>query len=270
MQTYHIKKILEVLVYIETHIDEPLLLSKLSAIARISPYYFHRLFKAYLSMTPKEYIQRIRMTQSAKRLQYSQVPITEIAFDAGYEELSSFARVFLQSTKKSPRAYRKERQENLARMQSIKTIKKPEYIERKEERVCFLRKVGDYRETVALGIRECIERFPKMKSCIGMALDDPLTIPRKECRFDFCVSPQYVSLGEWGQKTLAPGRYAVFIHSGPFSSLEEVFTQSFYDLCKKESLRFSGSFCQYLDLPKASEFSLNVSITAKYFVPLAE
>jgi AraC family transcriptional regulator len=270
MQAYHVKAILEVLVHIEAHIDESLLLSDLAKIAHISPYYFLRLFKAYLSMTPRAYIKQIRFVQSAKRLQYSQIPITEIAFSMGYEDLSSFTRAFLQSAKKSPSAYRKERQAQLLHLQAQEESLKPEYLYREEETVRFLRKTGDYRETVIEGINECCQLFRGMQRCYGMALDDPLTISRKNCRFDVCVlnTPHAPNQGYWGQKKIPGGRYLVFTHCGPFLTLEETFTRCFYLWHQKEKLRFSSSFCEYIDLPEINEFNANTRITAKYYVPL--
>jgi AraC family transcriptional regulator len=264
MDLLHTKKILEILVYIETHMDEPLLLSKLSKIARISPYYFHRLFKAYVHMTPKEYVKRVQMLQSAKRLQYSHMPITEIALAAGYAEPSSFSRAFQQAMKKSPTLYRKEQ---LVPFSGWGSLPKPTYVYRADETVLFLRKIGDYRETVAQGILKCLEL--DIQSCFGMAIDDPLTVPRKACRFDVCVKASAVPGKEWGQKRIAGGKYAVFVQSGIFSTLEELFTRCFHALYfSGVRLRFSGSFCEYRDLPRFSEFHKDAFVTATYYVPV--
>lgn len=264
MDLLHVKKILEVLVYIEAHIDEPLLLSNLSKIARISPHYFHRLFKAHVHMTPKEYIKRVQMLQSAKRLQYSHMPITEIALAAGYAEPSSFSRAFLQAMKKSPSLYRKER---IVPFSSGDGLPKPTYVHRSDEKVLFFRKIGNYRETVAQGILKCLEL--DIHSCFGMAIDDPLTVPRRVCRFDFCVKSSSACGKEWGQKKIAGGQYAAFAHAGPFSTLEELFTRCFYALYfSGVRLRFSGSFCEYRDLPRLSEFHKDAFVTATYYVPV--
>ncbi len=269
---HHAKSILGVLVYIDEHIEEPMPLSKLAKIARISPYYFHRLFKAYMSMAPREYIKRIRLMQSAKRLHYSQIPITEIAFEMGYENPSSFTRAFLQLGKKSPRIYRKEKQEHLLQMEVLEKSLQPEYLVRKEETVLFLRKTGDFRVTVIEGIEECRRLFKGRQRCYGMALDDPFILPRKECRFDLCIadSSSIPHSGHWGQKHLLGGKYAVFSHCGPFFTLENTFTHCFFHWHRNEKLRFTGAFCEYVNVIEADVFTERTQVYAKYYVPLID
>ncbi len=282
IQAHHIESILTVLVYIEAHLDEPLSLQKLAKIAHISPYYFHRLFHAYLSKPPREYIKHTRFTQSAKRLQYSHMSITDIAFAMGYENASSFTRAFFQLTGKSPRIYRRETWHRLHLLNpsivSHRIISQPTYLYREEQTVFFRRKMGDYQVTVIEGIRDCQREMTLRKTrfltCYGVALDDPSTVLRAMCRFDICVSAsasiQYK--GHWGQRKLAGGKYAVFTHCGPFSELEERFTSLFYlwHTSCKEKLRFTGAFCEYVDLSLDISISPSTEVTAKYYVPLLE
>lgn len=282
IQTHHIESILRVLIYIETHLDETLTLQKLAKIAHISPYYFHRLFHAYLSMPPREYIKHTRFIQSAKRLQYSHMSITDIAFAMGYEETSSFTRAFMQLAGKSPRTYRKEMWHQLHLLNqsllSRKIIPRPTYQYHEEKTVLFRRKIGDYKVTVIGGIRELQQEMAVKKTpfltCFGVALDDPLTIPRTMCRFDICVNASSSTQhnGHWGQRKLLGGKYAVFTHCGPFSELEEVFTSLFYlwHISEKEKIRFSGAFCEYVDLPFDTVISPRTIVTAKYYVPVLE
>lgn len=279
LKTHHVKSILAAVIYIESHLDERLPLAKLAKIAHISPYYFHRLFQRYLSISPGEYIKQSRLFQSAIQLQYSQSLIADIAFAIGYEDASSFSRAFFQLTGKYPRVYRKEIQNRFLQLNQQlvrKKIPEPQYIKRAEQTVLFLRKKGDYRETVSASIQECRKQLAPQKAqaitCYGMALDDPALICRDNCRFDLCISlpPSTPYQGLWGRKILEGGKYAVFTHEGPFYELEEVFTGIFYFLHCKEKLRFSGVFCEYIDLIQAATFSPTSKIKAKYYVPLVE
>ncbi len=154
IKPYHIKAILNVLIYIETNFDGLLSLSKLASVASISSCYFHRLFKAYLSITPKEYIERIRIAQSTGKLCYSQIPIRDIAFAMGYEEHSSFTKAFVKHLGVSPRIYRKEKQRLLLQYFNQSSNTEPEYVHRPEETVVFFRKEGDYCQTVYQGLQE--------------------------------------------------------------------------------------------------------------------
>jgi AraC family transcriptional regulator len=57
-------------------------------------------------ITPHQWILRARLRGAAKRLAASEAPITEIAFDVGFEDLSNFIRSFRAEFGISPRAYR--------------------------------------------------------------------------------------------------------------------------------------------------------------------
>src|ERR1700738_3731409 len=107
---YHVSRIVEVLVYIDTHLDQELSLEEMARIARISPFYFHRHFHAYMGETLAKYVKRLRLQHAAERLQFSDAPITEIALDSGYENPSSFTKVFNQVMGTSPKHYRKAMQ----------------------------------------------------------------------------------------------------------------------------------------------------------------
>lgn len=272
IKSYHIKAILAVLVYIETNVDQPLSLSKLASVAAISPCYFHRLFKAYLSMTPKEYIDRIRIASSTGRLCYSKIPIGDIAFAMGYEEPSSFTKAFVKYFKVSPRNYRKEKQKELLQFSNQPSIPAPEYVYRQEEQVVFLRKVGDYRKTVYQGIEECRVLFKGSERCYGIALDDPFTLSREECRFDLCVAkaPFLPQKGDWGKKVLTEGKYAVFTLFAPFCALEEAFTRCYKLWHRTEKFLFGGCFCEYVALFQIEKFTENTPLLAKYHVRVEE
>lgn len=272
IQSYHIKAILAVLVYIETHVDEPLPLSRLASIAAISPCYFHRLFKAYLSMTPKEYIDRIRIAQSTGRLCYSKIPIGDIAFAMGYEEPSSFTKAFVRYFRVSPRDFRKDKQKLLLQFSNQPSTPTPEYVYREEETVIFLRKTGDYRRTVYQGIEECRALFKETEKCYGMALDDPFTLPREECRFDLCVAKSLFlpQKGSFGKKVLVKGKYAVFTLFAPFCALEEAFTRCYSLWHRTEKFLFGGCFCEYVALFQLEKFTDKTPILAKYHIRVEE
>jgi AraC-like DNA-binding protein/DNA gyrase inhibitor GyrI len=282
---YRMRSVLTALVYVETHFNERLVLAKIAEIARLSPYYLHRLLHAYLSMPLGKYIRYLRFTGSLKRLKYSRFSISEIAFAMGYEDGSSFTRAFLKQAGKSPRDYRRSIQKQFCQFQKMDLprknypfVEEPQYVYRNEEKVFFLRKEGDYQETVFEGVKEWQKKLSsrgmlkEVNKCYGMALDDPLMISRTECRFDLCVSLLcMMSKSPWGQKSLCGGKYAVFTYHGLFCELEKVFTQLhyFWSLKYREKLRFTGSFCEYDGVILQEEISsYNTIITAKYYIPL--
>ena len=88
------RRMLRVLVHIQQHLDEPLALEDLAVLACFSPYHFHRVFKGMVGETLMEHIRRLRLERAASQLILSQKPVTDIAFDAGYESHEAFTRSF--------------------------------------------------------------------------------------------------------------------------------------------------------------------------------
>jgi AraC-like DNA-binding protein len=77
--------------------------------AAMSPYHFLRVFRQVVGMTPHQYVLRTRMHRAAVRLRASNEAISAIAFDAGFNDLSTFNRRFRRIIGTSPTAYRAQR-----------------------------------------------------------------------------------------------------------------------------------------------------------------
>ena len=100
-----------VLDMIEAHLCDPALDTQRIAIRLgVSARYVQLLF-AEMATTPSAYIQRRRLERAASRLdkESSEVTITQIAFDTGFNDLSSFCRSFRRRFDMSPSDYRAAR-----------------------------------------------------------------------------------------------------------------------------------------------------------------
>jgi AraC-like DNA-binding protein len=84
-------------------------LATLARDAAMSPYHFLRVFGEVVGMTPHQYVLRMRMHRAAVRLRRSDDPVSTIAFDAGFNDLSTFNRRFRRIMGASPTAYRTHR-----------------------------------------------------------------------------------------------------------------------------------------------------------------
>ena len=74
--------------------------------AGISPFHFLRLFGKVLGVTPHQYLVRSRLRHAARLLADEDLAITDIAFDAGFADLSNFVRTFHRAAGVSPSAFR--------------------------------------------------------------------------------------------------------------------------------------------------------------------
>jgi AraC family transcriptional regulator len=91
---------------IEHHADAPLSLSDLARDAGLSPYHFLRTFRQVVGMTPHQFILHTRLHRAAVRLRRTGDAISGIAYDAGFNDLSTFNRRFRRLMGVNPGVYR--------------------------------------------------------------------------------------------------------------------------------------------------------------------
>ncbi len=84
----------------------PHTLADLAGSAGLSPYHFLRTFKRVTGVTPHQWLLRARLREAARRLAAGSDPVTDIALDVGFEDLSNFMRSFRAEFGTSPRRYR--------------------------------------------------------------------------------------------------------------------------------------------------------------------
>lgn len=80
--------------YIEEHYMEPVTLEALAECIPLNKNYFCKFFKEKVGKTPFAYLNEYRINQAAAQLLKTNAPITEVAFNNGYENISYFVRQF--------------------------------------------------------------------------------------------------------------------------------------------------------------------------------
>jgi AraC family transcriptional regulator len=99
-------RIAPVLRELEARSAEPRTLADLAASAGLSRYHFLRTFRSVTGITPHQWLVRARLRDAAHRLVTTRAPVTEIALDVGFDDLSNFVRSFRAEFGTSPRRYR--------------------------------------------------------------------------------------------------------------------------------------------------------------------
>jgi AraC-like DNA-binding protein len=86
--------------------------SELAELSGYSPSAFSRVFHRQTGMTFTAYVNGMRINRACRLLTTSDQPITDICFEAGFNNVSNFNRQFLSQTAMTPRAYRQHRRVN--------------------------------------------------------------------------------------------------------------------------------------------------------------
>lgn len=103
-----LEKIKDVLVYIDTNHQKNMTLDELSKKGNISKFYLCRIFRDVLRMSPIEYINKIRIEKATEFLRNTNMSISDIAFECGFNDVSYFIKIFKTFMKTTPLKYRKE------------------------------------------------------------------------------------------------------------------------------------------------------------------
>lgn len=81
-------------------------LTKLAAIACMSPPYFCEEFKKHFKVPPIDYVIRLRLKNAAMLLEDKSLSISEVAFRSGYDDVYYFSKLFKKKYGASPSVYR--------------------------------------------------------------------------------------------------------------------------------------------------------------------
>jgi len=237
------ERVNRVIFHIERRLEEPLVLEDLAKVACFSPFHFHRVFAAFTGEPLGDFVRRLRLERAAQALLHLDAAVTEIALAAGYDTPSAFGRAFAARFGTSPSDYRKRsepgrllgpRPLDLA-TQTEEESMKPEIRTTEPMPVIFARRTGPYRDAAGeafgavcgfAGPRGLIGPSSRM---IGISHDDPHVTEESKFRYDACITvDRDVKVeGEIGAKTIVGGKYAVFLHVGPYELFQKTYDNIF-------------------------------------------
>ena len=116
------RRAVDAALWLDAHAHEPLDLECTAQEFGLSPFHFLRLFRQVLGVTPHQYLVRARLRHAATLLAELDRPITDIAFDVGFNDLSNFVRTFHRAAGLSPRAYRRLARQDRKILQDRMTV----------------------------------------------------------------------------------------------------------------------------------------------------
>ena len=103
------RRAVEAALWLEDNLAEPVGLEDAAREVELSPFHFLRIFRSVTGVTPHQYLVRLRLRRAAKLLAEGAMPVTEVALEAGFGDLSNFVRTFGRAAGVSPARFSKER-----------------------------------------------------------------------------------------------------------------------------------------------------------------
>lgn len=96
----------ELLSYIQQNYCRRITLSELSAHFHLSEKYISRYFKEHFHLTLSQYLNYLRLSHAKHLLETTSLPVTEVALQSGFSNISYFIRTFKESFGVTPLKYR--------------------------------------------------------------------------------------------------------------------------------------------------------------------
>jgi AraC-like DNA-binding protein len=101
-----VQKVAQGIIYMSEHLDQPLRVSALAALANLSQAHFSVLFKEETGCSPRDYLHLLRIHRACQLLRGSTLNVKEIAASLGYQDQFHFSRQFKAFQGVSPSEYR--------------------------------------------------------------------------------------------------------------------------------------------------------------------
>lgn len=198
--------------FVIQNLDRKLTLELVAQSAFLSPFHFHRIFKASVGETLNEFIKRIRLDRSLSHLSRTDATrssMTQIALACGFSSLSDFTRCFRQRYGIAPSKFDVEafRAENRRKWQSQVVEDRYGYLLDKlpgganpdgfevqlrrlpERHVAYVRVPDSYRHGAVPAAAEWLVGWAEKRGLangqwLGYMWDDPEVVPPEKCRYD--------------------------------------------------------------------------------------
>lgn len=103
----HLSKVQTAMLFIQNNFRNNIGLDVVAKVAGVTPAYMSSIFLRDCGMNFKDYLSSIRYDYAKKLLEFSEMTVTDICFESGFNDYANFERGFKQRFDISPREYRK-------------------------------------------------------------------------------------------------------------------------------------------------------------------
>ncbi|MFZ6744798.1 AraC family transcriptional regulator [Undibacterium sp. JH2W] len=236
LQVSYERRLSRVTNYLHAHLDEDLDLNKLADIACMSPYHWHRIYRAIHGESVVATVKRLRLQRAATLLSRSDMTIDKIAEFSGYPNLQSFTRIFASVYGQPPARFRKEGSHqqfpqpdelsaDLHFPVSITSIDPVQLLS--------IDNTGSYMGIsktfdILVGCAASRQLFREDTRWLGIYYDDAMTVDEDKLRSKACISapqplPEQALQEPLSLTELRGGKYAVLTYKGPYSDMQPVY-----------------------------------------------
>jgi AraC family transcriptional regulator len=238
-ETYYNRIANDVLRYIHNNLSDDLNVKRLSEQFGFSFFHFHRILKAYLNEPLGSYINRVRLETALKTIRNSDLPLSEIAFQIGYNDCSAFSKAFSREFGFSPQKFKTNNaivfntQIDFKTNHSGKLISAvdPKIVILADKPIVYTKFKGEYTGNEYNNVWDNFwdvvmqHHFLSWKPDVfSVYYDNPFETAASDCRAECCVATHKKSVNKElvETKILPGGKYAMFRYKGPHQRLLEV------------------------------------------------
>ena len=225
--------------YIRRNLDGELELECIAAVAHFSPFHFHRIFRALRGEALGGFITRLRVEEAARLLRDTDLSVEAIAYTVGFGVPSSLSKAFRQFYDVTPSEYRSNKTIHAMKTPQINQpakLRAPRIVELEPRTALCVSYTGDYKQL------DYPDAFSRMWALvkkqglysagiehIGIFHNDPKVTATDDLRTDVCLVVKKPAVPEEGIgiRTIAGGKYAVFLHTGPYNEVQTVYDAIF-------------------------------------------
>ncbi len=245
-------KIQRVIDHIHGHSAERIDSAAVAEIAQLSPYHWHRIYRAVTGESAVATLRRVKLERSAAALLRDNRSVAEVAADCGFDNLQAFTRLFRSRYGVPPGQFRTRstkspdsaaadngvnvaernhghRSDNDAGTHAADSPPAPvDIVERSALSLAGLWHQGDYMDIgrafeKVMAVAE-IESWPRAEPfTVGVYFDDPDVVSLENCRAfaGIPVPREFAPPAGFDVHDIAGGTYATCLHVGPYARLSE-------------------------------------------------